>query len=146
MLGIAEFDGPKAYSVYCEMEKKLRSATAKDRNWVKKHGDDKSTLIAAEKDGGHQSTGKFQKEMRRYVEIFRKAFQGAVVRRSLLQSVDNTGARVSGLEPYKEDFLRVDLYPHEMENLEKVASNMAKGRQGKNPVSFSSCFTQNINI
>ncbi|KAF8810162.1 hypothetical protein BYT27DRAFT_7092906, partial [Phlegmacium glaucopus] len=57
--GIVVFEGPEAHEEYCEMERRLRSAAAKDRNWIKKHGQDRSILRAAQKEQAGLPDSKF---------------------------------------------------------------------------------------
>jgi hypothetical protein len=45
------------------------------------------------------------------------------IRRNL-QSVDNTGQRISGLGPTHEHGILIKLYTHEMENLEALAHEL----------------------
>jgi hypothetical protein len=57
------------------------------------------------------------------IDGIRRRFSGAVIRRTI-QSVDNTGARISGLEPYQEHLLVVDLYESELENLKGICEGL----------------------
>lgn len=107
-----------------EMEKCLRAARAKDIKALKGSSTRKAVIIAATKgDADPKISSAFYKEMQKWVKIIRSYFSGIVIRRTL-QSVDSTGACISGLEPYEEHQIVVKLYQHEIENLEKLAGDL----------------------
>ena len=65
----------------------------------------------------------YSKEMRQAIDTIRVRFSGVAIRRTL-RSVDYSGQRISGLEPFEEHFIKVSIYPREMENLESVAKSL----------------------
>lgn len=107
------------------MDSKLRKAMAKDRKQLKTSGN-MEALVKATVNGGPEVTpSMYAKEMRKAVDTIRIRYAGVIIRRTL-QSVDHSGCQISGLEPYREYFIKVDLYPKEMENLDKLAQELVK--------------------
>jgi hypothetical protein len=64
-------------------------------------------------------------EIFKAIEGIQERFAGVVIYRTVW-SVDNTGARISGLAPFQEHILVINLYKAEMTNLELVAQGLMK--------------------
>lgn len=113
---IAEFGNDYATEAE-EMKRELRSAAAKDRREMKKGKlkGEAATMVWA---------NYFEKVLK-WIRIIREKFTGTVIRRTL-QSKDNRGEPISGLEPYIEKQIVIKLYPHEMANLDELAKDMVK--------------------
>ncbi|KAG2063485.1 hypothetical protein BDR04DRAFT_1037816 [Suillus decipiens] len=67
----------------------------------------------------------YRNQMLTWISIIRERFTGIVIRRTIW-SVDNHGARISGLAPFQEHNLLVKLYSHEVENLERIAKDLVE--------------------
>jgi hypothetical protein len=109
-----------------KMDRRLRAAQSKDRKRLKV-GDCKKKLIQAAVSGDSdvQMHSVYQDEMLKWVGVIRQRFSGITIRRNL-HSLDNTGARISGLGPLYEHHLLVKLYPHEIDNLEALAKELVE--------------------
>ena len=113
------------------METELRAAAAKDRRILKNSETAQSVIMATMKgDPNGQLPSNYRIAMLRWIEKIRMWYAGHVIRRTVW-SIDYTGARISGLEPFKEHFLLIKLYDHEMENLEAVAHDLVEGGNHK---------------
>jgi hypothetical protein len=116
-----------------DMERRLRSATAKDRKLLK-NGDRSSTVVAAMKGvvGKQTSNALHAAEVLRWVKVIRVRFAGVVIHRTVW-SVDYQDRRISGLEPFQEHYIIVKLYDAEYAHLESMAHLMvAEKSEGKN--------------
>ena len=60
------------------------------------------------------------------IEDIRKHFSGTTIQR-MLRSVDYAGHQISGLKPFIEHILKIQLYPYEMELQEKLAQELIRG-------------------
>ena len=116
------------------MVTRLHAAQTKDRQ-KSKSAECKKKIIQAAVSGDSSVTIHFlyQEEMLRWIRVIRERFAGIAIHRTL-QSVDNTGARISGLGPlYRHHLLvklLVKLYLHGIENLEALAKELvADGTQ-----------------
>ncbi|KAG1836505.1 P-loop containing nucleoside triphosphate hydrolase protein [Suillus subalutaceus] len=67
----------------------------------------------------------YRSQMLTWINDIRKRFSGIVIRRTIW-SVDNQGVRISGLAPFKEHNLLVELYDHEVDNLELIAKELVE--------------------
>jgi hypothetical protein len=61
--------------------------------------------------------------MEAYITTIYNTYASLVIQWDL-RSVDHTGAPISGLEPYIENILTIELYLCEMENLEAIAQDL----------------------
>ena len=93
------------------MDSKLRISMAKDRKQLKA--------------SGNMGTQMYVQEMRKAIDAIRIRYAGMIIKRTL-HSVDHAGHRISGLEPYHEHFIKVALYPKEMENLEALSQDLVR--------------------
>lgn len=119
------------------MEKQLRSSASKDRRWMDQHGNRSSLLTAATNGEAIDHPFYYRKTMLESIKQIRKGFQGIVINRGL-QSVDNAGNRISGLEPFLEHVLGIDIYEHEMKYLENLATELVRDGSHK--------FNKKVNI
>lgn len=108
------------------MVSKLRVSMAKDRKKLKDPGTMEALIkgtVTGDPEPAMQSM--YAKEMRKATDTIQIRYAGVIIRRTL-QSVDHAGCRISGLEPYHEHFIKVPLYPKEMENLETLAQDLVR--------------------
>ncbi|KAG2352807.1 P-loop containing nucleoside triphosphate hydrolase protein, partial [Suillus spraguei] len=122
-LGIEAFSSP--YDGEAEkMERNLRTSAVKDRLRFKQ-GDRDKTIIAANLKGNTQVQipSLYRNQMLKWIRIIRQRYADIVIHRSVW-SVDNVGVRISGLAAFKEHFILVQLYDHEVENLELIAQEL----------------------
>jgi hypothetical protein len=118
--------GTKSNGLFNEMEKELRAAAAKDRRILKNSETNKTVIMATIKgDPNEQLPSSYRHAMLRWTEKLRMWYAGHVIHRTVW-SVDYTGTRISGLEPFEEHFLVVKLYNHEMQNLEAIANDLVQ--------------------
>lgn len=108
------------------MQRQLRTAAAKDRKRFKQ-GDRISKMIIGTVKGNAnvQVPSLYRNQMLSWIKDIRKRFSGIVIRRTVW-SVDHRKVRISGLAPFKEHNLLVELYPHEVDNLELIAQEMVE--------------------
>jgi hypothetical protein len=119
--GIPGFDA-SADGEAVQMERELRSAKRRDlkarpeagHNTIRGiiHGDE-----SVDVDSEHR------KAMLQWIGKIRERFASAVIRRTV-HSTDNKGNPISGLEPYLEHNLVLNLYKVEMDNLNRIAEVM----------------------
>lgn len=109
----------------------IRSAEAKDRERMKGPRQ-KGKAIRAASNGSKRACVEShrQKAIDTWVDDARDRFRGIAIRRHL-HSVDNTGARISGLGDILHHSIGIDVYPHETENIEQLAKDLeAAGGRG----------------
>jgi hypothetical protein len=147
-MGIEAFDSSHDKEAN-KMASQLRAAATKDRKRLSQGNRAKTVLMATVKgDAGVKFESAYRDKMVWWVEIIRKRYAGFVVRRTIL-SVDNKGSRISGLEPFQEHYLQVELYQHEIQNLETLAQGLLKDgthRAARHAVGSVSCLPPSINL
>lgn len=124
-------------SEFRKMGAELRKANAEDKKALKKQG---GGLIIATVNGKAKQipNANYSNTMKGCMADMRNRFKGCTIRRTVW-SIDNTGKRISGLEPFEEHPLLLKLYPSEMANLEAIAaesSSAAKVLSGKASSNF----------
>lgn len=125
MLLTAPF-GPESYGDAKKMQHELRAAMRQDRQEHKSGKNAKKIVLATVqgcKDG--PTVSYYKEKMSGWMKYIRDRYRSVVICQTA-RSVDNTGASISGLNPFTEYKLMVNLYPHEMENLERIAMEMVK--------------------
>jgi hypothetical protein len=106
------------------MNKALAKAKREDRNQMKEMGEDEfnekvTAFVAGE--GGEEGVNAHTDFVNaKYMEIIRRKYEGAVIRRTAY-STDYRGYSITGLEPYAEHKMLVELNEHEYEALERLA-------------------------
>jgi hypothetical protein len=108
------------------MDKDLRSALCQDRK-ARKEADCGEMIVRrvlAGKPTKDIDTN-YQAKVLEYIDTIRSHFEGFVIRRTI-HSVDSQGQRISGLEPYREHPLILQLYQHELDNLEEIANEIVR--------------------
>ena len=70
----------------------------------------------------HRVDTNFRVANAKWMKIVRAKYEGAVIRRGI-DSVDNKGEPISGLDPYLESVCMLKLYDHEYAALEQLAEN-----------------------
>lgn len=125
-MGIPRFLVPSADAEFKAMVKSLQKAAAKDRRNLRQNGAEATNIVAAVRgeEGAHMRT-LFAKAVMNSIAIIRKGYAGIAIRRTL-RSVDYAGTRISGLEMYREHILKIQLYAHEIQNLELIAQDLIK--------------------
>lgn len=108
------------------MVRQLRAAAAKDRKRFQQ-GNRIATIImgTVKGDVDVDIPSLYRSQMLMWIGIIRERFSGVVIRRTIW-SVDNCGARISGLAPFQEHNLLVKLYSHEVDNLERIAKDLVE--------------------
>jgi hypothetical protein len=121
-LGLKSF-GPDADDDATAMVRELRAAQRKDR--TTRHGNDTNRNIVRGVVAGDvtQIESEFEDAMFKWMELIRQRFASVVIRRTIY-STDNNGNRISGLQPFQEHLLVLQLYPAEMENIDSIAKDM----------------------
>lgn len=106
------------------MEREINRAKLKEKRAQR---DDQEELIWALVRGDPSASLEtdYMAIMVNWIEEIRTRYAGMVIRRTL-QSVDNEGKRISGLEPYNDIILLLNLYPSEMKNLEDIAGDLVE--------------------
>lgn len=105
------------------MNKALAKAKREDRNQMKAMDEDEfnEKVVAfvageGEEEGVHVHTNFVSAQ---YMRMIREKYEGAVIRRTAY-SVDYRGYSITGLEPYDEHKILVQLNEHEYEALERL--------------------------
>ena len=106
------------------MTKELACAKREDRNEMKSMDEEElneKVVALVGGTGGEQGVNERTKYVSaKWMKIIREKYQGAVIRRTAY-SLDWRGESITGLEPYEEHVMFVDLHPHEYEAIEKLA-------------------------
>jgi hypothetical protein len=109
-----------------DMSTSLRAALTKDRKSRKDV--DLSRNIVRGITKGDTSTpvcSHFQATTLEWISKLRGRYAGIVIRRTV-HSVDYSGKRISGLEPYMEHLLVLELYENEISNLHNLADSLVQ--------------------
>lgn len=106
------------------MTKALARAKREDRKQMRAMDDDefkeKVVAFVAGTGGGEGVNVGTNYVSAKWMTTIREKYQGAVIRRTAY-SVDYKGESITGLEPYDEHKIMVELHEHEYEALEKLA-------------------------
>jgi len=106
------------------MDKDLKAATRRDRKAREDDGKNEEMVRRMVQGKGlGKAESEFQEEMLDWIDKIREGYGSSAIRRTV-RSVDNTGARISGLPPFEEHPLVIDLYQNEMENLDAIAEEL----------------------
>jgi len=112
------------------MDKELKSAIRRDRKARKDDGEDENMVRRMMHGKGQKSLeSEFEGAMMKWIGTIRIAYAPSVIRRTVL-SVDNEGNRISGLPPFVEHALVIELYPAELENLDDIATELLSDTGG----------------
>lgn len=116
VLGMEYFCAPERNADALAMEREIKRAAKRDRDEQK----NTTTVLRIQSEGLEQPS-ESKAAVVKWVLLIRREFQGFVIRRSS-KSMDGNGCFISGLAPFTEHSLTVELYDHEYEYLEKMAS------------------------
>jgi hypothetical protein len=106
------------------MDKELKGALRRDRNARKDSDIDEAVIRGTiQGDSTVEVDSEFKDVMLKWIAVICGHFAGSVIRRTV-HSVDNNGTRVSGLESFHEHILIVQLYQHELDNLNQLAQDL----------------------
>jgi hypothetical protein len=122
---VESFSTDSADEEFKLMTKALRKAVMKDRKKLQVKGAVNSMQMVRGEAVSQRGSLSLTLTVDTWMKKIRERYAGLVIRRTL-KSVDYTGARISGLEPYLEHILKIQLYPHEMKNLETLAQELIK--------------------
>jgi hypothetical protein len=151
-LGLEAF-GPSADDDAANMTRELRAAQRRDRATRQGSDVDQDIVRGITKGAVPQLDSEFEDVMLKWINAIRENFAGAVVRRTIY-SVDHNGDRISGLQPFQEHLLVLNLYPLEMQNLDSIAQEMMSDASqsvtkftgsGVNPLHVSNDTLANLN-
>lgn len=96
------------------MEKALWSAANKNQKHLKKAGMANIITAAVRGEAGGQSSTLSAHVTANAIEDIRKHFSSTTIQH-MLRSVDYAGHQISGLKPFIEHILKIQLYPYKME-------------------------------
>jgi hypothetical protein len=122
-IGLPQFDDTNDEELE-EMNKELARAKREDRKEIK--STDEAELqdrMGSYMDGTkeyEQPEAHTQFVSASWIEKIREKYKGSVIRRTV-NSLDNTGKAISGLDPYREHRCVVQMQDHEYKALEKLA-------------------------
>ena len=123
-LGLKEFDGESADEEAKQMESQLKAALRRDRKRKIESGTAARLVRGITAGDINSLESEYRDQMMEWIQIIRERFKFNVIRRTHA-SVDCDGKLIAGLDPYVEHPLLLQLYPYEMESLEKVAIELA---------------------
>jgi hypothetical protein len=109
-----------------QMERELRAATRRDRQARKEEGNDSAEKYirgALHGDQDSELPSAYKDEMLEWIIKLKDGYAGSIIRRTVW-SEDNEGNRISGLKPFIEHSLVLELYDEEVENLDEVAEEL----------------------
>jgi hypothetical protein len=126
LLELPQF-GPDADEDFRQLNKQLNASLAKDRKAQKEDAAEGKVSFLRGIAHGTAGTGRihaYHDVMVDWMSKIRRDFAGHIIRRTG-NSVNNEGHKISGLDPYHEHILLLDLLPHENDNLDNVTATLA---------------------
>lgn len=111
------------------MQKEIKSGERLDRKAYRESGGAGIIVRGVVKGKVNDAASGRRDAVLKWIAIIRERFHGYVIRRTV-KSVDWRKKRISGLDPYIERDLGLELYPHEMKNLEGLAETIASDNAG----------------
>jgi len=123
-LGLKEFDCDGADEESKLMKSQLKAALSRDRKQKIKSGTVARLIRGITAGEVNSMESEHRDKMIEWIQIIRERFKFNVIRRTHA-SVDCDGKPIAGLDPYVEHPLLLQLYPYEMESLDKVAIELA---------------------
>ncbi|KAH7917293.1 hypothetical protein BV22DRAFT_1026655 [Leucogyrophana mollusca] len=86
-------------------------------------------IMRGQKKSESEAAQEYMDVVMKWMTVMRDRFTGYVVRRTVM-STDNTGKPISGLEPFTEHNIILNLYQWELDNLDVEASELAEEHGG----------------
>lgn len=109
------------------MQKEVAAASRLDRSRKKESGTIRGVLQGEAEDTVQDNNSGIV--MVKWIKIIRNLFATSVIRRTV-NSVDANGNRISGLPPFLEHHLVLELYPAEIENIDAAAAKIVAKETG----------------
>lgn len=133
VLGLENFSGDHD-ELAKQMDRELNAANRKERNARKKANSDQAETVVRGVLKGDDTRvdvkSDYKDTLLKWIRKLREWYAGCVIRRTV-KSIDNEGKRISGLDPYSEHPLVVDLYDWEMDNLDELGEELVKNNAAR---------------
>ncbi|EIW75348.1 hypothetical protein CONPUDRAFT_66102, partial [Coniophora puteana RWD-64-598 SS2] len=123
---------------FVEMNKELQRANREEGKRLKKENKNTTaTFLAGGPTREDDAVNLYLPTMMKWVREARRWFQPFVIRRTI-DSLDNNGNPISGLEPYTTQIIELQMYRHERKNVRRIANALAQKKTKAGNVSHVS--------